>query len=583
MRNKIVNIFDLLLFGARTDDRRPASMRRRTLRRSLFAIMLVLTTVPLCISVGLSFYQYRNLLNEETAINVKGSAESARQTIEAFIGRLQAAIQVLSDAYTFEELSNEATLTTVFSRLKKEQPGLVDLSVIGADGIQRSYVGPYDLKGKDYSSQDWFKVAMKNELYVSEVFLGYRKVPHFIVSVSKQTSRGKWLIRASINSETLDQFLGSVNSELIEDLFLINDSGALQTFSRHGMVLFERISLSSDFENKSGLLYEKSKDRPIVRAYGKIKNTPWTLVLDQQDYVVRKHWLSFTSQLLLIVALCALLSSLVIIRIAGYLARRIVEAEQGMEAALSQTEHTNRLAALGRLAGGVAHEINNPLAIINEKAGLLLDLMDMSDDFPNKPRIVKHMLSLQKAVVRARDITHRLLGFSRRLDQKMEDVAVNSVIREVLSFIDKEALYRNIKIELDLNKDLPTIRGDIGQLQQVVLNIINNAMDALPEFGLLRISTKSGHGRVFITIFDNGPGMPEEVVQKIFEPFFTTKTGKGKTGTGLGLFITYGIVKKLGGEVAVESVPGNGTSFDVSFPISEHYGGAIEHNQSPDS
>lgn len=569
MKTRILNFMDMLLFGARAEDKRPASLRRRTLRRSLFAIILTLTTVPLVITLGLSFYQYRALLNEETSMNAKWSAERARQTIEAFLGKLQAAIMVLSDAYSFEELSRQQTLSQVYSRLKQEHPGLVDLSIIGADGIQRAYAGPFDLQGKDYSGQDWFKQAISKDVYVSEVFLGFRKVPHFVVVINKQGPEGAWLLRASINSETLDNYLKSVSSDFIDDIFLISEEGELQSSTRYGMALFEKIPLParSGHNDPLRLLFERPLDKPVIRAYGKIQGTPWVLVLDQQDFVARAHWVSFTSQLLVTVVVCALLSGLVIIRIASFIARRIVEAELAMESALSQTEHTNRLASIGRLAGGVAHEINNPLAIINEKAGLLMDILEISDDFPQRQRFMKHVGSLQKAVVRARDITHRLLGFARRLDQKIEQVPLNEAIREVLSFIGKEALYRNIKVELDLDSSIPAIQGDMGQVQQVILNIINNAMDAVPEHGRICIVTMADGQNASVVIEDSGPGMPEEVVQKIFEPFFTTKTGSDKTGTGLGLFITYGIVRKMGGDIVVHSAPGAGTTFHVIFPL----------------
>ena len=244
----------------------------------------------------------------------------------------------------------------------------------------------------------------------------------------------------------------------------------------------------------------------------------------------------------------------------------IREAELEREEAIVQTHHTGRLASIGRLAAGVAHEINNPLAIINEKAGLMKDLMLMSKEPPDKEKFLGLIKAISDSVNRCRTITHRLLGFARRMDVQHEEIDLNDTIREVIEFLDKEVLYRNIKLDTHLKEDLPRIVSDKGQLQQVFLNIINNAIDAVPDGGVIAVSTEvKGRDRVRVTIMDNGQGIPKDTIKNIFEPFYTTK-GKGK-GTGLGLSISYGIIKRLGGDISVESEVGEGSTFYVELPI----------------
>ena len=214
------------------------------------------------------------------------------------------------------------------------------------------------------------------------------------------------------------------------------------------------------------------------------------------------------------------------------------------------------------------------LAIINEKAGLLKDILKLSQEFPHHDKFVAQLTALEKAVERARAITHRLLGFARRMDVSLKSVQLNEVIREVLGFLEKEALYRNIKLDLHLLRDLPPIKSDPGQLQQVLLNIINNAIDAIDKDGNIRITSQQlTADRVQVDIKDDGPGMPQQILPNIFEPFFSTKLGEGH-GTGLGLSITYGLVKKLGGEIYVESDEGLGTTFSLVFPIDQQGTGA---------
>jgi signal transduction histidine kinase len=223
------------------------------------------------------------------------------------------------------------------------------------------------------------------------------------------------------------------------------------------------------------------------------------------------------------------------------------------------------MASIGRMAAGVAHEINNPLAIINEKAGLLKDLLTANDEPPQRDHLLKNVEGVIKSVDRCSTITHRLLGFAKRIDPATTRIAVAPLIEEVLSFQEKEADYRSVTINLDIADDLPTIESDRGQLQQVFLNILGNAFAAVANGGRIDITARvEDENTVAVTISDNGSGIPEEHIGRIFEPFFTTKA---EYGTGLGLSITYGIVERLGGRIEVQSTVGEGASFTVHLPV----------------
>lgn len=225
-----------------------------------------------------------------------------------------------------------------------------------------------------------------------------------------------------------------------------------------------------------------------------------------------------------------------------------------------------KLASLGRIAAGVAHEINNPLAIINEKAGLMEDILKSSKDSPNKERFLNLISGILNSINRCRAITHSLLGFARRIEVSIKPLNLNEVAKEVKGFLEKEISRKNIKMSLNLNEEIPEIKSDKGQIEQVLLNIIKNAIDVVNEYGLVEVSTGvKDEGRVYISVRDNGPGMPKDKLKQIFEPFFTTKE-RGK-GTGLGLFVSYGIMKGLGGNIHVESEAGKGSAFTIELPV----------------
>jgi len=216
----------------------------------------------------------------------------------------------------------------------------------------------------------------------------------------------------------------------------------------------------------------------------------------------------------------------------------------------------------------VAHEINNPLAIIDQKAGLVTDLMETSEEFEHKDKLLHSVDGILGAVQRCKVITHRLLGFARRMDVAFEHIDISDLIKEVLGFLESEALYNRIRIEKSFAEKLPVVFSDRGQLQQIFLNIINNAIDAVGKDGLIVLSAElHNQEMVEVKIKDSGHGMSHETVKRIFDPFFTTKEA-GK-GTGLGLSITYGLVKKLGGEILVESKIDKGTIFSVRLPIND--------------
>jgi two-component system NtrC family sensor kinase len=174
--------------------------------------------------------------------------------------------------------------------------------------------------------------------------------------------------------------------------------------------------------------------------------------------------------------------------------------------------------------------------------------------------------SILRSVGRCKKITHRLLGFARHMEIQNESIDLEVLLREVLDFLEKEAEYRDLTVDFEVDPDLPTIVSDRGQLQQVFLNILNNAFAAVSDGGQIGIKIAlESSDRVAVTVSDDGIGIAQEHLERIFEPFFTTKK---TSGTGLGLSITYGIVKKLGGEIRVQSEVGEGTSFTVSLPVS---------------
>jgi two-component system, NtrC family, sensor kinase len=243
--------------------------------------------------------------------------------------------------------------------------------------------------------------------------------------------------------------------------------------------------------------------------------------------------------------------------------RELQDSIDALQKTQQQLVQSEKLASVGQLAAGVAHELNNPLGGISIYAGLLLEKADKQS---------KNAQDLQKIITetdRCRRIVRGLLDFSRQTRIDAAIVNVNKILSGTLALVTQQALFLNIEVKQVFQDSTPNVYADVGQLQQVFLNIILNAADAMNGRGTLTVASESTEDRlwVLVSFTDTGSGMTPEVMEKIFEPFFTTKP-RGQ-GTGLGLSIAYGIVQKHHGEILVKSRPGHGSTITVKLPVAK--------------
>jgi signal transduction histidine kinase len=541
--------------------------RRLWLYSVSFTAFVSLT--PLVIMTFVNYYQYKKTLGAEMRHPIFQLASNSRRFMNDFLEERKAALSYVANREPYEDLCDSEKLNYIFLDMKKSFGGFVDLGVIDSDGNQRSYAGRYQLEGKNYKEQDWFQEVSIRGVYVSDVFMGYRNFPHFVIAVRKDNSekRNFYILRATIDTEVLNRYITSLDLRKSSDVFLINRKGILQTPSRHkGGVLDQCPIETPPFSLKTEVLGVTNKQGdPRILGYAYIEQSPFIFVVLKHPEHFMQSWLHLGHDILWLLGTSIVLIMAVIFWSSTYLVNRIRDADYRRNKALHNIEYTNKMASIGRMAAGVAHEINNPLAIINENAGLLKDLLSIKNEPPEKDRLLRIAETVVKSVERCSTITHRLLGFAKRMGPLTERVALGHLLEEVLSFQGKEADYRRITITLAVPEDLPTIESDRGQLQQVFLNIVSNAFAAVDDGGRIDISLElEGENMVAVTISDNGPGIPKEHIDRVFEPFFSTKA---EYGTGLGLSITFGIVEKLGGRIDVQSEVGEGASFTVRLPV----------------
>jgi two-component system NtrC family sensor kinase len=547
--------------------------RYRLLRRNLIVLMLVLTILPLTVMALLNFLQYRRAIIREVENPVRVLANKSRHSFELILAERLSVVRLIASAYTFEELADENKLRQIFSVVRHEFSGFVDLGVIDSHGVQVSYVGPYQLKGKEYDQQSWFHEVQVHGSYISDVFLGHRGFPHIVMAVQPFSDNLEWwLLRATIDTKIFDDIIAAIGLGDEGDAFVVSRDGVLQTNSRFYGKALEPCPLAISQSSWGATASEQfdAAGREVLVVCSRFINSDFVLVIVKPRAEVLRNWYTLKGELFYIFLGAIVIIVLVVFRLSSTVVQRIKDSDEKRQLAFREMEHTHKLSSIGRLAAGVAHEINNPMEIINQKAGLMRDLVEHRPDFPHKEKFLGLVTSILNGVDRCRTITHRLLGFARRMEVEVELLDLNGLLKEVLGFLEKEAEHRNISVRLELAAELPRISSDRGQLQQVFLNILANAYAAVDEGGIITITTwPEGNDTVATAIQDNGCGMSEETRARIFEPFFTTKR---EYGTGLGLSITYGIIKKLGGDVKVDSALGKGTTFTVYLPTKSAIG-----------
>ncbi len=540
---------------------------RRVWKLSFFPTSLA-ALVPLIFLSLINYTVMQNSFESEILMHTSRLVSNTRRTVTFFVTERKAALVFIVENNSIDELSNSLKLAAILENLKKGFGGFTDLGVIDSYGNQTAYAGPYKLEGRNYKNQEWFKEVLNRGVYISDVFLGFRQIPHMVIAIKHLLSDGSfYVLRATLDTEQFINHLANLEVSGRGDAFIINHMGILQTPSRYYGKVFEKIPLPvPKYSKKTKVSENKNRKEVIITGYAYIIDTPFILMIVKQKEELMKPWYKTRLELIGFLIISITIILVVMLSVSNYLVNRIYLADQRRVTALHEAEYSARLASVGRLAAGIAHEINNPLAIINEKAGLIKDIFTYKKKYDDDNKLMGIIDSIIASVDRCGTITKRLLSFARHVEVEIRSLNLEEVIREILGFMAKEAEYRSINISVDVSDDIPALESDKGKLQQIFINVTSNALAALDDGGSLDITAKrKDKDFILVTFTDNGKGIPESDLKRVFEPFFSTKTKSG--GTGLGMSITYGLVQEIGGSISLESEAGKGTSVMITLPL----------------
>ncbi|MGD8366822.1 MAG: ATP-binding protein [Desulfobacterales bacterium] len=543
--------------------------RYARLQRIIVLVTLLVSFTPLLI-LGVTIYlQFYDTIRAKIEEQLRYRAQAQATAVDLFLKERSAILSAMADTHSFQHMLDSGNLARVLEVMNTRAGAFVDLGVIDSRGRHRAYVGPYALTGLRYDQEPWFAETMARGLHISDVYMGFRRSPHFIIALRRQEQERTWILRATVDSEVFGNLVRAAHVGRTGDAYIVNRSGVFQTAPRFAGKIMEPSEIDPQLFGGSTTVIERKSDNGFTRLISGawLKNNKWLLVVSQgtEEEMSRLFATRATEILIISVGMVAILLATVLIT--GAIIDRLRKTDQQMNELNAQLIQSDKLAALGKMAAGVAHEINNPLAVILQKTGWMEDLLEEEEfkDSENLEELKTSIRKIEEHVDRARKVVQGMLGYARKMEPHLEDVDVNAVVNQTIDLLQNYARINDIEIRTEFGPKLPIIASDQSQLQQVFLNLMTNAIDAIGKDGLIRINTEVSRGSILVRVEDDGPGMTEEQQRRVFDPFFTTKA-PGK-GTGLGLWISHSIIEKMGGTITVLSRKGEGSTFTVQIPI----------------
>lgn len=532
----------------------------RRLFNSIVVALLAASFIPLLVIGGGMYYHTVSILEQKTLSALDAEVSEHRDAIDQFLTERTIDLKNLSGILEFEYLTTPGNLKRMFDTLQKQLPCFTDMGVIDDQGRHRAYVGPYDLLSRNYKETPWFKSLQTRDYVISDVFLGFRKDPHFIIAVKRETSEGFWILRATVDTAYFEGLVGEILSKRDGDAYIVNKDGIFQTAPRWGGKIMGQ-SETKIIEPFSGVRTENRGGRIIMMSW--LEKAPWLCVAEFKQEDIYSPLRTVRTVGIFVVVLGSLLIVLTVFLTTNYLFSRLETKRRNIRFLDHQLQHSNRMASSMKLASGFVREVNETLSNMDLVLSWVDDLAqgDLSGE-ENRTEIRESLKQVRSEVVRARRATDKFLKSTQSSLPVIREVRVPELLDDILELLERELHFNRIEVKREYPDSLPAVQSDPSQLRQVFQNLIVNAVTAIGKDGAIRLTLQGTEERVTIRVGDTGPGIPKERLERIFDPLFTTRPD----GAGLGLSIGASILKKLGGTLSVTSEVGKGSVFTVEIP-----------------
>jgi two-component system, NtrC family, sensor kinase len=554
----------------------------------IIIIFIGITFISIILITGIIQHRFNIFSYEIVHAHFEELVRGHKQHIDFFLNEKVSNIRHLSRNVDPELFEDNPFLQERLHNLQEDYNlDFVDLELVDENGHQVAYAGPSEFKNIFHGNTGWFKQTMETGYYISDVIKGPKNQPQLMVATKVQNENSQGILKATIDVAYFNSLLQNLKVGETGTAFILNRNGEVQVpppgkitiTPQQYLSLFDKDNQTENFNgddneplvshSDSIISVEKltGSNQKIIIGSAFLKNNEWILIF-QEDMDEALAGLNFSRIFVNLIFLLSCLG-LILSCILLFLRSRKHKSKVDSGKELVMTEQfieTDKLDSIGELASGIAHEINNPVAIMVEEAGWVQDLIHEGiDKNDNLEEFIRAMKQIETQGHRCKEITRKLLSFGRKFDSRIENIQLNDLIEEVVTLSSEKARHANVKIHTKLDPHLPEIPASVTEMQQVLTNIINNGLDAMENKGdRLDIISMLQKDQIIITIRDNGPGIQSINLNRVFDPFFSTKpVGKG---SGLGLSICYSIIKKMGGRIDFESVLGEGSAFHIVLP-----------------
>jgi len=532
----------------------------RRLWKSIVIALLAASFIPMLLIGGGLYYYSVAIIREKTLEGLQQEVNAHRETVDAFLAEKKMDLKLLAANLGLERIISPGVLEKAFHSLQSQLPCFTDLGIIDDKGNHLAYVGPYDLLGRNYSDAEWFRSLQQREAYISDVFTGFRKEPHFIIAVKMAEENGFWIIRATVDAAYFDRFVANVRGRPAANAFLVNMEALLQTKPGAGAPSISPAELKT-LRAESGIrLEERGKQ---ILAMARLREVPWAIVAGFDSREIYRPLRNAKYLALYAFVLGGMLIVGTVLLTTNYLITRLERKRQSIRVLDQQLQHSSKIASSVHLASGIVQEMNDTLSNIDLVSSWLQDLSRRNlTKEENLQEMRESLAQIKQEVSRARKTTGKFVQATRRNVPVIRDVNLNDLLDEIIELLERELRFNKITVTRDYQDSLPLIRSDPSLLRQVFQNIVLNAVKAIRREGQITISSRGEGQGVTVLVADTGPGVPAEMKEKIFDPLYAARPD----GTGLGLSIGAGILRKIGGRISVQSEPGQGAVFKVDLP-----------------
>lgn len=551
------------------------NMRLELQKRRLTSVLFFSSIFPLfLIAICIFLYalhsidkEYKKIGSSEIHILSKGYSAKTNQEIESALQ----VIEFLSALHKGED-SFQADLLKAYEELSRSKEWLEGIVIVSDQGERVATAGlPRSQDFESIASTYSATGQTPTRALISDVQANPKGIPYFLITTRIRLGSKTYLASLSINAFLFSATLDKVRIGRTGEVFLINTSGILQTKSvMHGSILDSvDHTLAEQTPHADAVLQREWEGTRLWYIVLPLDTNPnWRIVVQRDEREILQSRDTLLARFIMLGVLC--LVALVAIAVRTIKKTRALQDQMEEERAQLTDYHiqVQKLDAISQLGVGLAHEVNNPLAIIGEEAGWMQDVLKRESfkDHPDASELRDSLHQIVAQTARSREITHKLLSFGGKTDGIIRDTNLNTLVADIVTLRRREASQKNIEIREDLARKLPIIHSEPSLLRQLLINLINNSIDAMPDGGQITVSTSSSaEGGVQLRVHDTGFGICEENLCKIFDPFFTTKP-PGK-GAGLGLSICHGILRRIGGQIFVSSEPGKGTTVTIELPL----------------